>query len=85
MEGEKQRKMERLYERKEKKMKSDFVEFLMVALLCGGLMLSVLVGHMVIEYIAHNSSLGYPGGIIIGLLASAMMSYGVATFYNKHG
>ena len=85
MEGEKQRKMERLYERKEKEMKSDFVEFLLVALLFGGLMLSVLIGHMVIEYIAHNSSLGYPGGIIIGLLASAMMSYGVATFYNKHG
>ena len=66
-------------------MKSDFVEFLMVALLCGGLMLSVSVGHMVIEYIAHSSSLGYPGGIIIGLLTSITMSYGVASFYNKHG
>lgn len=66
-------------------MKSDFTEFLMVLCLCGGLMLSVLIAHMVIEYIAHSSSLGYPGGIIIGLLTSITMSYGVATFYNKHG
>ena len=64
-------------------MEIDLKEFLMIVFLWVGLPFCVLVGHMVVEYIAIKTNLGYPAGVILGLIATALSGYGTIALANK--